>query len=124
MTEMNVAVVRVVRVGRHGCVEALEPSLCTKAATADDTASAAIRGSTTPGSMLAISRDSSIGEWADGTLYRLDTGGEISQGGEFTAGEESGAFVVTAKANGIDSSVQVRVAKESETGPGPDPPKT
>ena len=52
------------------------------------------------------------------------TGGEISEGGEFTAGVEPGAFVVTAKANGIDSSVQVRVAKESETGPGPDPPKT
>ena len=49
------------------------------------------------------------------------TGGEISQGGEFTAGEEPGAFVVTAKANGIDSSVQVRIAKESGPGPGPGP---
>ncbi len=51
------------------------------------------------------------------------TGGEINEVGEFTAGEASGAFAVTAKANGIDSSVQVRVAKESEpeTGPGPAP---
>jgi len=47
------------------------------------------------------------------------TGGEISERGEFTAGEDPGAFVVTAKANGIDSSVQVRVAKESEPEPGP-----
>ena len=33
-----------------------------------DTASAAIRGSTIPGSILAISRDSNMGEWAVGML--------------------------------------------------------
>ena len=47
------------------------------------------------------------------------TGGEINERGEFTAGDDPGAFVVTAKASGIDSSVQVRVAKEMKTGSGP-----
>ncbi len=37
-----------------------------------DTASAAIRGSTIPGSILAISRDSNMGEWAVGMLYILE----------------------------------------------------
>lgn len=41
-----------------------------------------------------------------------------------TAGDDPGAFVVTAKANGIDSSVQVRVAKVSEPGLGPGPTPT
>ena len=37
-----------------------------------DTASAAIRGSTTPTSRSSTSCDSSIGEWAEGTSYRLE----------------------------------------------------
>ena len=49
------------------------------------------------------------------------TGGEISDRGEFTASDDPGAFAVTAIAGGIDSSVQVRVTKESEPGPGPGP---
>ncbi len=56
-----------------------------------------------------------------GSVTWSATGGEVSEGGEFTAGEDPGAFVVTARADGIDSSVQVRVAKESEPGPGPGP---
>lgn len=49
------------------------------------------------------------------------TGGEISESGEYVAGNDPGAFVVTAKAQEIDTSAQVRVVKEAEPGPGTGP---
>ncbi len=56
-----------------------------------------------------------------GPITWAATGGEIDELGEFTANDDAGAFVVTAKANAIDSSVQVRVTKGSGPEPGPDP---
>jgi hypothetical protein len=49
------------------------------------------------------------------------TGGEVDERGVFTAGSDPGAFIVTAKAAGIDSSVQIRIMKEGVPGPGQGP---
>lgn len=40
------------------------------------------------------------------------TGGDASNSGEFTAGRDAGTFLVTANADSIDGSVQVRVVKD------------
>lgn len=56
-----------------------------------------------------------------GSIEWTCTGGAITENGEFTAGNDAGAFVVTAKLKDIDSSAQARVVNDAEPGPGPGP---
>lgn len=53
------------------------------------------------------------------------TGGTITSDGEFTAGDDPGAFAVKARTSEVEGFAQVRVAKPTEPpgpGPGPTPP--
>jgi hypothetical protein len=49
------------------------------------------------------------------------TGGLITASGEFTAGDDAGAFTVKARTAGIEGSAQIRVVKSTEPGVGPGP---
>ncbi|MFG0331692.1 MAG: ATP-binding protein [Phycisphaerales bacterium] len=67
-------------------------------------------------------------EFQAASIEWVATGGTIDESGAFNAGEEAGAFLVKARADGVEATTQVRVltekAPEPEPAPEPGGPKS